>query len=289
MSQAEVSRVLRLMEMDLVTMKAVGGVDMLSERLKQAMSLWHAFLDTKKENGTWEGEGWIWGIEWRRERLGREKDEEEGLWAMLASVKLRKGVVDLWQWRYAVEGSYVVNTAYEFLASETPYKMEFEEARGGVVLQGDGMVCGLCKEGVEDVNHLFCTCKAAWLAWAKVVKWWGFEIVMPATVRGVMDFFLWCLGSLAGKEMGACIFLVTSWYLWYWRNVLVFRSNEDLGDQLLELIQVKSYFWIRNKVNGSVFSLAQWQSNPTECAMELKSYKRSLKEFHKNQQRYPPI
>ncbi|GLT99814.1 hypothetical protein SLE2022_172280 [Rubroshorea leprosula] len=273
---------------------------------------------TVKENGTWEGEGWIWGIEWRRARLGREKDEEEGLWAMLANVKLRKEVVDSWQWRFDVEGSYVVKSAYEFLASEeclleghlckflwckwVPSKVGFfgwrlcldrlptrwNLRKRGVVLQGDGLVCGLCKEGVEDVNHLFCTCKAAWLVWAKVVKWWGLEIVMPATVRGVVDFFLWCLGSLAGKEMGACIFLVTSWYLWYWRNVLVFRSNEDLGDRLLELIQVKSYFWIRNKVSGSVFSLIQWQSNPTACAMELKSYKRSLKEFHKNQQRHPP-
>ncbi|GKV49682.1 hypothetical protein SLEP1_g56420 [Rubroshorea leprosula] len=198
-----------------------------------------------KENGTWEGERWKWGIEWRRERMDREKDEEKGLGVMLASIKLRKGVADLWQWRYDVERRYVVKTTYEFLAPEdrllegqlckviwckmVPSKVGFfgwrlyldrlptrwNLRKRGVVLQGDGMVCGLCKEGVEDVNHLFCTCKVAWLGWVKVFKWWGVEVVMPDTVRGVVDLFLW--------------------------------SNGELKEQLLELIKVKSYFWIRNK------------------------------------------
>ncbi|GKV24765.1 hypothetical protein SLEP1_g34334 [Rubroshorea leprosula] len=242
---------------------------------------------TVKENGLWEGERWKWGIEWRRERMGCEKDEEQGLGVVLASIKLRKGMADVWRWRHDVEGRYVVKIAYEFLAPEerllegqlcnliwcklVPSKVGFLGWRlcldrlptrwnlwkRGVMLQGEGMVCGLCKEGVEEVNHLFCTCKVAWLVWVKVFKWWGVEVVMPGTVRGVVDFFLWCWGSVGEKELGACMFLVTSWYLWFWRNSLVFRNNGELKEQLLELIQVKSYLWIRNKVNGCVFSLAQ--------------------------------
>ncbi|GKV13497.1 hypothetical protein SLEP1_g24497 [Rubroshorea leprosula] len=113
--------------------------------------------------GHGKGECWQWGIEWRRGRMGREKDEEKGLWEVLGSVQLRKGLADSWQW----------------------------------------------------------------------------------------------------------------------------RSNGDFRKQLLELIQVKSYFWIKNKVNGCVFPLAQWQSNPKECAMELKCYKRSLKLFTKHQKQHP--
>ncbi|GKV02912.1 hypothetical protein SLEP1_g15289 [Rubroshorea leprosula] len=274
---------------------------------------------TVKENGLWEGERWKWGIEWRRERMGREKDEEQGLGVVLANLKLRKGMADLWRWRHDVEGRYAVKIAYEFLAPEerllegqlcnliwcklVPSKVGFFGWRlcldwlptrwnlwkRGVMLQGEGMVCGLCKEGVEDVNHLFCTCKVAWLVWMKVFKWWGVEVVMPGTVRGVVDFFLWCWGSVGGKELGACMFLVTSWYLWFWRNSLVFRNNGEMKEQLLELIQVKSYLWIRNKVNGCVFSLAQWQSNPKECAKELKSFKKSLKLFTKQQQNHSPL
>ncbi|GLT81644.1 hypothetical protein SLE2022_000820 [Rubroshorea leprosula] len=237
---------------------------------------------------------------------------------MLASIRLRKGVEDSWQWRYEVEGRYVVKTAYEYLAPEdrlleeqlckviwckmVPSKVgifgwrlcldrlptRWNLRKRGVVLQEDGIVCGLCKEGVEDVNHLFCTCKEAWLVWVTVIKWWGVEVVMPDTVSGVVDLFPWCVGSVGGKEVGACLFLVTSWYLWFWRNTLVFRSNGELKEQLLELIKVKTYFWIRNKVHGCVFPLAQWQCNPRECAQELKSYKRFLKLFTKQQQHLFP-
>ncbi|GKV35251.1 hypothetical protein SLEP1_g43551 [Rubroshorea leprosula] len=57
-------------------------------------------------------------------------------------------------------------------------------------------------------------------------------------------------------------------------------EEEDIREQLLELIQVKTHFWVRNKVVGCAFSLVQWQSNPMECARELKRYRKSLKMFN---------
>ncbi|GLT44088.1 hypothetical protein SLA2020_180050 [Shorea laevis] len=266
-----------------------------------------------KEYGTWEGECWKWSIEWRRERMGREKDEEKVLREELGRIQLRKNVADTWQWRYGAKNRYIVKIAYEFLApaecllegqlcklvwcklvpskvscfgwrmclDRLPTRLNLQKR--GVALQGESMLCEFCKGVAEEINHLFCTCKEVWLVWVKVIQWWGLEVVLPDTVRGVADFFLWGLGSLMGKQMGACIFLVTSWYLWYWRNTLVFKSHGEIRAQLLELIQQKSYVWIKNKVKGCVFSLAQWQSHPGECAKEMKSYKRSLKLFTKQQ------
>ncbi|GKV43443.1 hypothetical protein SLEP1_g50732 [Rubroshorea leprosula] len=112
-----------------------------------------------------------------------------------------------------------------------------------MVLQGVGMLCGLCKEGVEDVNHLFCTCKSVWLVWVKVIQWWGLEVVLPD------------------------------------------KQGGDFREHMLELIQDKSFFWIRNKVEGCVFSFVQWQNNPVECARELSRFKRSLKAFKKQKGR----
>ncbi|GKV44007.1 hypothetical protein SLEP1_g51236 [Rubroshorea leprosula] len=268
-----------------------------------------------KENGLWEGASWKWDLKWRRERLGREQDEEKKFWEVLGSVQLRQSVVDTWQWTHEIGGNYTVKTAYDYLESVdslleghlcklvwcglVPSKVSFfgwrlcldrlptrwNLQKRGMVFQGDGMECGLCKEGVEDVNHLFCTCKLAWSVWVKVIRWWGLEVVMPDKVRDVADFFLWCLGHLVGKEMGACIFLVVAWYLWYWRNVLVFQKHGDFREQLLEVIQGKSFFWIRNKVEGCVFSFVQWQNNPVECAKELSRYKKSLKIFKQQQGR----
>ncbi|GKV22035.1 hypothetical protein SLEP1_g31939 [Rubroshorea leprosula] len=114
-----------------------------------------------------------------------------------------------------------------------------------------------------------------------VLRWWGLEFVLPNTVRGVAEFFIGSLGSIVGKEMGSCIFLVVAWYLWYRRNVQVFRKDEGLPENLLERMQVKTFIWIKSKVNGCVFSFCDWQSRPMECAMAVKNHKRLRKQFFK--------
>ncbi|GKV19346.1 hypothetical protein SLEP1_g29624 [Rubroshorea leprosula] len=240
-----------------------------------------------QEYGTWEGNSWRWEIGWRRKRMGREQDEEKELWKVLGNMQLRKYVGDYWKWRYDVEGRLVPSKVsifgWRLCLDRLPTRGNLKKR--GVTLQGDNMMCGLCKKEMEEVDHLFCTCMEAWVVWVKLIKWWGIEVVMPDTVKGVAELFIYGIGSLVGKEMGACIFLVTAWYLWYRRNVLVFRREEDIREQLLELIQVKTHFWVRNKVAGCIFSLAQWQSNPMECAREMKQYKKSLKMFNQQQKR----
>ncbi|GKV48490.1 hypothetical protein SLEP1_g55300 [Rubroshorea leprosula] len=183
-----------------------------------------------------------------------------------------KSVGDNWKWRYEAEGRLVPSKVsffgWRLCLDRLPTRGNLQKR--GVNFQEDNILCGFCKKGVEEVDHLFCTCMEAWGVWVKTIKWWGMEVVMPDTVKGVAEMFINGIGSLVGKEMGACIFLVTAWYLWYRRNVLVFQREEVIKEQLLELIQVKTHFWIRNKVAGCAFSLVQWQSNPRECARELK-------------------
>ncbi|GLT60368.1 hypothetical protein SLA2020_331370 [Shorea laevis] len=59
-------------------------------------------LSIKKEGkvsemGVWEGGRWCWNVEWRRGRLGREKDKEEMLGKVLNSIQLKEGVGDCWR------------------------------------------------------------------------------------------------------------------------------------------------------------------------------------------------
>ncbi|GLT38130.1 hypothetical protein SLA2020_123960 [Shorea laevis] len=152
------------------------------------------------------------------------------------------------------------------------------------MLQGEDLMCGLCKEEVEDVNHLFWTCMEAWLVWVQVFNWLGMVVVLPETLREVAEIFLGIMGRVIGHEASACIFLVVSWYLWFWRNEKVFGSARDHREQILERIQAKSFFWIKHKVAGCAFSYSQWQLNPVECAAEVKRHKRCLKLFLKQQQ-----
>ncbi|GKV17695.1 hypothetical protein SLEP1_g28164 [Rubroshorea leprosula] len=217
------------------------------------------------EMGGWEASSWRWNIIWRRGRFGREKDEELMLWEVLSRVGIKVGVEDRWQWIHVSDGKYVVKQAYEFLESTksilndwlckliwcrlVPSKVSFfgwrlclqrlptkwNLQKRGVVLEG-GLMCGLCTEEVEDINHVFCTCKEVWLIWVMVLSWWGFEVVLPDILEGVAEIFLFGLGKVVGKELGASLFLVTSWYIWYGRNCRVFKGDVALREGLLAMI-----------------------------------------------------
>ncbi|GLU04440.1 hypothetical protein SLE2022_215870 [Rubroshorea leprosula] len=272
-------------------------------------------LSVKKEGkvsemGYWEEGRWRWRVEWRRGTIGREKDEEELLEKVLEGVKLKEGAGDVWKWVHVMDGKYGVKLAYDFLASTervledqmckligcrlVPSKVAFlgwrlcldrlptkeNLQKRGILLQ-EGVLCDFYNGKVEEVNHLFCLCYNAWLAWTQVLSWWGLESVLPNTVGGMAEFFIGSLGRIVGKEMGSCIFLVGAWYLWYRWNVQVFRKDEGLPENLLERMQVKTFIWIKSKVNGCVFSFYDWQSCPMECAMSVKNHKRMRKQFYK--------
>ncbi|GLT36122.1 hypothetical protein SLA2020_105240 [Shorea laevis] len=64
--------------------------------------------------GVWEGDKWCWKMEWKRERRGREKDEEEMLGEGLDRLQLKKSVEDCW--RHDSDGRCGVKNAYDFLA-----------------------------------------------------------------------------------------------------------------------------------------------------------------------------
>ncbi|GKV39338.1 hypothetical protein SLEP1_g47120 [Rubroshorea leprosula] len=273
-------------------------------------------LAVKKEGkvsdmGKWDEGRWAWHVEWRRGTIGREKDEEGVLEKALEGVKLKEGVRDVWKWRHEMDGKYVVKTAYVFLDSMesaledqickliwcrlVPSKVAFFRWRlclnrlptkenlqkRGVQLQEEGMFCEFCNGVVEEANHLFCICYKTWLVWVEVLNWWGLESVLPNTVVGVAEFFIYELGRIVGKEIGSCLFLVVAWYVWYRRNAQVFREDEGIPENLLERVQVKTFLWLKAKVNGCVFPFHEWQSCPTECAKAVKRHKRMRKQFSK--------
>ncbi|GLT34080.1 hypothetical protein SLA2020_086230 [Shorea laevis] len=262
-----------------------------------------------KEMGNRQGDVWHWQIKWRRGRRGLEESEEQMLKEVLDNVQIKEGVPDRWKWKYNVDGTYQVKKAYDFLANVeslmevqlckftwcrlVPSKVGFfgwrllldrlptkrNLQKRGVALQGDGLRCVLCNEEVEEINHLFCNCLEAWLVWVRVFNWWGLDVVWPNTVQGVAELFMYSMGRLVGKEVSATMFLVVGWYLWYWRNTRVFGRGGELKEKLVDMIQVKSFFWVKLKVPDCAFLFSQWQLNPAECTIEIKRQKKCLKLF----------
>ncbi|GKV32445.1 hypothetical protein SLEP1_g41054 [Rubroshorea leprosula] len=84
--------------------------------------------------------------------------------------------------------------------------------RRGVVVPGGNVCCGLCHEGVEHLQHIFCECKAVWLVWMKVLGWWGVQSPLPKDVFGLADVVVAGINGGCWTEVGTLVFLVTTWH-----------------------------------------------------------------------------
>ncbi|GLT35523.1 hypothetical protein SLA2020_099690 [Shorea laevis] len=81
--------------------------------------------------------------------------------------------------------------------------------------------------------------------------------------------------------MGACIFLIVSWYVWYWRNAVVFQHNEGIKEKLLDMVRIKSFNWIKVKATGATFSFYEWMVDPVACALVVRRHKKALQLYLK--------
>ncbi|GJW73644.1 RNA-directed DNA polymerase, eukaryota, reverse transcriptase zinc-binding domain protein [Tanacetum coccineum] len=86
------------------------------------------------------------------------------------------------------------------------------------------ILCPICHEDVETVNHTFFTCEVASNLWSLLAKWWEVDIPFCANIE---DGFSWLDISSFSKKVR--IFLegaggVLLWSIWCFRNVLVFSN-----------------------------------------------------------------
>ncbi|GKV26427.1 hypothetical protein SLEP1_g35728 [Rubroshorea leprosula] len=205
-----------------------------------------------KDMGVWRGENWVWDCKWRCGCRGRAAEEEEHFRAMINGFKLRIDREDSWKWVHSSDG-------------------------------GD-VGCMFCHEGEEQLHHILCGCKRVWLVWMKVLGWWEIQSVLPNDLFSLVESVVFGISGGVLKDLGALMFLVTAWFIWYWRNMYVFRTEGMSEEQLFESIQAKSFLWLKNKEPGCVFSYTDWMLRPRECREAIVQHHKNLKSARKLQQ-----
>ncbi|GKV41009.1 hypothetical protein SLEP1_g48590 [Rubroshorea leprosula] len=160
-----------------------------------------------KDMGYWSAENWIWDCRWRRGCVGRGVGEEEQFRELINKVKLHRGEVDSWRWIHSGDSVYSAKKAYDFLS---PKCFILDEKWSRVIWEGN-VCCGLCHEGVEQLQHIFCDCKEVWLVWMKVLGWWGVQSVLPKDIFGLADAVVAGINGGSWTDLGPLIFLVTAW------------------------------------------------------------------------------
>ncbi|GLT59469.1 hypothetical protein SLA2020_322840 [Shorea laevis] len=115
----------------------------------------------------------------------------------------------------------------------------------------------------------------------KVLGWWGVQSVLPNDVFGLAEAIMSGINGGCLMDLGAFIFLITAWFVWFWRNQKVFGTGEMLGKRILDSIQSKSFFWLKSKDPGGGFSYTDLLLRPLECNKAIVQHGRNIKSYKK--------
>lgn len=249
--------------------------------------------------GIWDGNSWSWKLSWRRPLKEREVSVLVDLMSNLNQVVLRQGVTDRLSWLNNCEEGYLVSSAYASIKGfwnhvpdpifkqiwclKVPANIKafiwralwdrlltkVNLVRRGIVLDEDGMKCPFCMGPVESMSHLFFTCPISYHIWCKCYSWLGFESVLPDIFR---LHFLQHSQSRWKKKQKQCwnsLWAAVVWSLWLARNNTVFNQVAVDSDQLLDLIQWRSWSWLSSFEKEFRSSMFEWKSDPGSCVDQL--------------------
>lgn len=153
-----------------------------------------------RDMGVWRGSDWVWSWDWVREPRGRATGEVEALDNLLANVKPSPDCRDNWIWNLDNDGVFTVK-ALAFLVDELFLQVgaaDRETKRNNLIpkkvgvfmwraLKGrlpvrveldkrgidlDSLLCKMCGDEVEKVNHCLANCSLAKDIWGKIFNWW---------------------------------------------------------------------------------------------------------------------
>lgn len=128
--------------------------------------------------------------------------------------------------------------AWKVIRGRLPTKDQL--ARRTMANQNLNMLCELCNDEMETVQHLFFRCKIAYRVWSEIYKWWGFSSV------------------LNGDGVWKMCWFGVIWFIWLMRNKLIFEKKKMELSQVVHLIKMRTWLWCSVNNNGVCSLGFQW-------------------------------
>ncbi len=140
-------------------------------------------------------------------------------------------------------------------------------ARRGVNQLGV-LQCAGCESSPETTTHLFFECKIFSSLWMKCLGWFGISSALTNICKNHLYQFSGLInGNKQQIKSWQLVWLSLIWSIWLARNQAIFNAASiDLQD-ILDLIKIRSWLWLKNKLPGFSYPFASWSSNPRDCLL----------------------
>nr|GEV91183.1 RNA-directed DNA polymerase, eukaryota [Tanacetum cinerariifolium] len=134
----------------------------------------------------------------------------------------------------------------------------FNLSRRGIGIQSTS--CPICDCGVESTEHLIFRCSLIRQLGRKVLKWWNIPSV---EVDSYEEWKVWILSLRHVAKMKLLIegvWFTMWWYVWNYRNKLLFDDKAPTKVVLFDNIVSSSFHWCNSRCKAS-FGWYEWLKN----------------------------
>ncbi|XP_057444445.1 uncharacterized protein LOC130736659 [Lotus japonicus] len=244
------------------------GNESLQSRFPRLYNLSKQKRYSVKNMGMWSNGVWHWDFKWRRSLRGREEAWLEELMGMLMFENANEegdsdsdpAFASIWT---VCAPSNVRAFVWRLLLDRLPTRDNLR--RRHLLGEDDDARCPLCQQADETSEHLFSLCPVTTRLWSACYAWRGMQSVLSASVR---EHFLQfpMIGRSKKQQAGEwALWMSLVWTVWMLRNKVVFQGANVELENTSKLIQVKSWQWVKAKVDGFSYSWFEWRSNPSAC------------------------
>ncbi|GJY48454.1 RNA-directed DNA polymerase, eukaryota, reverse transcriptase zinc-binding domain protein [Tanacetum coccineum] len=131
------------------------------------------------------------------------------------------------------------------------------------------ILCPICLEDIETVNHIFFSCNMAKDLWSMFAIWWDIDIPVCANVS---EWFEWLDDLAVSNKVRSYIDGVGDslmWHIWKFRNESIFSSSLPKKALIWDSIISHSFLWISSRNPKCNFCCGYWLQNPLTYTASL--------------------
>ncbi|KAE8680777.1 hypothetical protein F3Y22_tig00111366pilonHSYRG00071 [Hibiscus syriacus] len=201
--------------------------------------------------GSFGSSGWVWNIMTRRNLCDWEVEQLVGLLDSLKNINLVQSLEDSLLWVGSEDGQFSVkacrNSFSVFIDESVQWEkvvwlglvpprvetflwqlshqkvaVRVELLRRGIDVGGI-ILCPLCNQGAESVQHLFVSCPVSWELWMKIIGYWDIQLTIPQDPPKLLSS--WAVlrpKSVIWKFIPGAVF----WSIWKLRNEIIFDKGK---------------------------------------------------------------
>jgi len=125
--------------------------------------------------------------------------------------------------------------------------------------------CVMCQDSDEYSQHLFLGCIVVQRVWVQCFRWIEITFVQHNYLMSHFEYFVLPYGSLKQNLVWKGMWAAVVWSIWDQRNHNVFRQGKVDAKEIFQMAQLKTWLWMKHRVDVFNYSFSNWHLNPLIC------------------------